>query len=66
MLYVDDMIIASNNKIWMQDTKTALSKRFEMSDLGELKYFLGMEIKQNRNATTISLNQKKFENGTHW
>ena len=31
-----------------------------MSDLGELKYFLGMEINQDMNAKTISSSQKKF------
>ena len=60
VLYVDDLIIASSNDELMKSTKSALSDRFEMTDLGELKYFLGMEIKQNLAAGEVSLRQSKF------
>ena len=60
VLYVDDLIIASSSDELMKPTKSALSDRFEMKDLGELKYFLGMEIKQNLAAGEVSLRQSKF------
>ncbi|KAG3003380.1 hypothetical protein PC121_g25549, partial [Phytophthora cactorum] len=37
----------SNDAIKWKETKQALSDRFEMTDMGQLKYFLGMEIEQD-------------------
>ena len=56
-LYVDDLVLAS--KI-LQDTKQALSDRFEMTDMGQLKYFLGMEIEQDVMTGKVSVRQTKF------
>ena len=43
-LYVDDLLLASNNAELIKTKKDELSERFDMSDLGDLKYFLGMEV----------------------
>ena len=59
-LYVDDLVLASNSDKILQDTKQALSKRFEMTDMGQLKYFLGMEIKQDTTTAMVSMRQTKF------
>ncbi|GMF48851.1 unnamed protein product [Phytophthora lilii] len=42
-LYVDDLVLASNNDELLKSTKEALSSRFDMTDLGHLRYFLGIE-----------------------
>ena len=51
--YVDYLVIASNIFEQIQSTKQALRERFDMTDLGDLKYFLGMEIDQEVSAGTI-------------
>ncbi|PSE80603.1 hypothetical protein C7G70_19195, partial [Acinetobacter baumannii] len=59
-LYVDDLILASNNDELLKSTKEALSVRFEMTDMGQLKYFLGMEIDQDPKTGNVSVRQTKF------
>ena len=46
-LYVDDIIITGNNSHLIDKFKTDMKKEFEMTDLGLLNYFLGMEIIQD-------------------
>ena len=59
-LYVDDLVLASNNDDLLKSTKQALSDRFDMTDLGRLKYFLGIEVIQDLATSTISIRQSKF------
>ena len=44
LLYVDDMLIASKNKVEVEKLKTQMSIEFEMKDMREAKKILGMEI----------------------
>ena len=46
-LYVDDLILASSTSKLLQKNMQALSQRFEMTDLGQLKFYLGSEIEQD-------------------
>uniref|UniRef100_H3H925 Integrase catalytic domain-containing protein n=1 Tax=Phytophthora ramorum TaxID=164328 RepID=H3H925_PHYRM len=59
-LYVDDLVLASSSDELLESTKHALSKRFEMTDLGELEYFLGMEIKNDHGSGKVTVRQTKF------
>jgi len=45
VLYVDDMLLIRNEKQIIQDLKTQLSSKFDMKDLSDANYILGMEIK---------------------
>lgn len=59
-VYVDDLIIGSkllDTVIWV---KLNLSERFEMKDLGEVKYVLGIEVHRDRSKKLISLSQKDY------
>lgn len=58
LVYVDDLIIAGNNLIVIQDFKSYLGASFHMKDLGVLKYFLGIEVAQNPEG--IFLCQRKY------
>ena len=42
VLYVDDIILIGNNMKVLSDVKVWLSKQFQMKDLGEASYVLGI------------------------
>lgn len=44
MLYVDDMYITGNNQSKFFEIKSDLMTHYEMSDLGEIKRYLGVEF----------------------
>jgi len=46
-VYVDDLMITGENPLAVQEVKNEMLKVFEMSDLGEIKFFLVMEISQS-------------------
>ena len=57
-LYVDDIIFTGNNPCMFNDFKKVMTKEFEMTDIGEMSYFLGVEVKQNQEG--IFMSQKKY------
>ncbi|WVZ15405.1 hypothetical protein V8G54_012971 [Vigna mungo] len=57
-LYVDDLLVIGNNTEHIQNFKQEMMKVFEMTDLGVMSYFLGMEIKQGQGEIFIC--QKKY------
>jgi hypothetical protein len=44
VIYVDDLIITRDNDAYIFDLKKLLKQKFEMKDLGELRYFFGIEV----------------------
>ena len=52
-IYVDDIIFGSTNERFCEDFSRIMTKRFEMSMIGELKFFLGLQIKQLKNGTFL-------------
>ena len=60
LLYVDDMIVASNHPPKLQEICETLHSVFEMSDLGEPKLFLGMNIRRDRDHTILELSQREY------
>jgi Reverse transcriptase (RNA-dependent DNA polymerase)/gag-polypeptide of LTR copia-type/Integrase core domain/GAG-pre-integrase domain/Domain of unknown function (DUF4219)/Zinc knuckle len=53
-LYVDDMIYLGTNQEMVAEFRRRMKKQFEMTDLGLLKYFLGLEIIQRENGIFLS------------
>jgi hypothetical protein len=45
-LYVDDLIFTGNNSSMFEDFKKAMTQKFEMTDIGLMSYYLGIEVKQ--------------------
>ena len=52
-LYVDDIIFGSPNISFNEEFAALMTEKFEMSMMGELKFFLGFEIKQGLEGTFI-------------
>jgi hypothetical protein len=53
-IYVDDIIFGSTNKSTCEEFSRIMVQKFEMSMMGELKYFLGFQLKQLQEGTFIS------------
>ncbi len=47
VIYVDDLIITGDSDANIFDLKKLLKQKFKMKDLGELRYFLGIEVIQS-------------------
>nr|GEU50392.1 hypothetical protein [Tanacetum cinerariifolium] len=45
-VYVDDIIFGSTNKAWCDEFEVLMKGEFEMSAMGELTFFLGLQVKQ--------------------
>ncbi|KAJ9559500.1 hypothetical protein OSB04_004660 [Centaurea solstitialis] len=58
IIYVDDMIITGDDKEEIAKLRKSLFTDFEMKDLGELKYFLGIEVLRSRRG--IFMCQQKY------
>ena len=58
--YVDDIIPVSNDLEWMKQEKAALSQRFDLVDNGEISQVLGLIVKRDREAKTISISQPTY------
>ncbi|KAM2231636.1 hypothetical protein ACFX1S_015876 [Malus domestica] len=58
LLYVDDIIITGNAAASMQQVISALTKEFDIKDLGDLHFFLGIQI--SRTAHGLCLSQSKY------
>ncbi|KAJ9556017.1 hypothetical protein OSB04_010631 [Centaurea solstitialis] len=61
VLYVDDILLIGNDVPTLQSVKAWLSKCFQMKDLGEAAYILGIKIYRNRSRRLIGLSQGQNE-----
>src|SRR5579871_5854511 len=59
-IWVDDLILIGKNIDIINDLKSRLNKAFEMKDLKDLTYFLGIQVRRNRQIRTIHLDQTQY------
>jgi hypothetical protein len=60
ILYVDDITILGDNLKCVNEVKSFLSNRYEMTDLGEIDSYLGVRIKRDRSSKRIEIDQSKY------
>ena len=62
VLYVDDILLATNDKGMMHGVKQFLSKNFDMKDMGEASYVIGIKIHRDRSRGILGLSQETYIN----
>jgi hypothetical protein len=60
VLYVNDILLASNDKDMLYETKSFLSSNFDMKDLGDASDVLDIEIHQDRTKGILGLSEKSY------
>ncbi|GJV65958.1 putative ribonuclease H-like domain-containing protein [Tanacetum coccineum] len=66
-VYVDDIIFGSTKKSWCDEFEALMKSRFQMSSMGELTFYIGLQVKQKVDGIFISQNKyvaeimKKFD-----
>ena len=60
VLYVDDILLTSNDTGLLIETKQLLFSHFDIKDLGEASYVLGIQILQDRPSGILRLSQQTY------
>lgn len=60
MIYVDDILLMSNDMYQIKIIKEYLSQEFEMKDLGEVEYFLGIKIERDIQNSITKISQQEY------
>lgn len=58
LIYVDNLLLTGNDIVMIKETKKALQHAFKITDLGELRYFLGLEFARYEDG--ILMHQRKY------
>ncbi|XP_022858509.1 uncharacterized protein LOC111379383 [Olea europaea var. sylvestris] len=60
VLYVNDILLASSDIGLLHETKKFLMKKFEMKDLGDASFVLGIQILRDLSQGILGLSKKSF------
>ena len=60
LVYVDDLLLVTNDTTELKATKAALSGRFDMKDMGEAHFILGVQIRRDRARRQLYLSQQEY------
>ncbi|CAM8887392.1 unnamed protein product [Rhodiola kirilowii] len=58
LVYVDDVVVTGTCSMIIQEIKAFIHEKFRIKDLGNLKYFLGIEVARSKDG--IFINQRKY------
>ena len=58
VLYVDDILLATNNMGTLYEVKKFLLKNFDIKDMGEASYVIGIKIHRERSRGILGLSQE--------
>ena len=58
---MDDIIFGSTNEDLCKDFEQVMKQKFEMSSMGEMKFFLGLQVEQLPEG--IFIHQRKYVRG---
>ena len=61
-VYVDDIILICNHLKELEQMKVKLRQQWEMTDLGELNFILGIRVQRDRTRHLIWLDQERYAN----
>ena len=64
VLYVDDILLATKDKGMMHEVKQFLSKNFDMKDMGDASYVIGIKIHRDRSRGILGLSYETYINKT--
>ena len=62
VLYMDDILLASSHKGLLYEVKQFFSKNFEMKDMGDASYVIGIKISRDRRQGVLGLSQETYIN----
>lgn len=57
---IDDMAVTSQHLCHIAEFKSQLTKYFDITDLGELNWLLGLKVNHDRVAQTLTLSQHAY------
>ena len=60
VLYVDDILLVGNDVETLSNVKKWLDEQFQMKDLGEASYILGIQIIRDRKNNLLALSQASY------
>jgi hypothetical protein len=59
-MWVDDLIIFGKDMVSINALKEQLNEEYEMKDLGDVKYFLGLQVYRDRERKIIHISQSRY------
>lgn len=60
LVYVDDIIVAGNDEKKLNEVKTKLLNDFQVNDLGEPQFFIGIRIRRDPKNKILKLSQENY------